>query len=222
MRASRWLSSFAVVLLWSSAATAQDPAKVSPGTYKVVLDNPTVRVFRVGGEPGNKVAMHSHPDHLAIALSPGKVQITPKDGKPETLDMAGESASYVPAGAHESANVGSAPLDAIVIELKVAPGTAEIPASREGMNLKVLAEGPKAVAYRITADPSFQEPAGTKHDYAQIVIALEPSKMSLSIDGQPAKTSWARGDVQFIGRGVPHESKNTGGKPVSFIIVAIK
>ena len=46
--------------------------------------------------------------------------------------------------------------------------------------------------------------------------------MSLSIDGKPAKTTWARGDVQFIGRGVAHESKNTGGKPVDFIILAIK
>jgi oxalate decarboxylase/phosphoglucose isomerase-like protein (cupin superfamily) len=222
MRVSGWLSSFGVVLLWSSATAAQDPAKVSPGTYKLVLENPTVRVFRVGGPAGNKVPMHSHPDHLAIALAPGKVQITPKDGKPETLDMASETASYVPAGAHESANAGSAPLDALVIELKAAPGKAEIPASREGMDVKILAEGPKAVAYRVTANPSFQEPAGTKHEYAQVIIALEPSQVSLSIDGKPAKTSWARGDVQFIGRGVPHESKNTGGKPVNYILVAIR
>jgi oxalate decarboxylase/phosphoglucose isomerase-like protein (cupin superfamily) len=54
------------------------------------------------------------------------------------------------------------------------------------------------------------------------VIALGPAQISLSINGKPAKTSWARGDVQFIGRGVPHESKNIGGKPVDFIIVAIK
>jgi hypothetical protein len=40
--------------------------------------------------------------------------------------------------------------------------------------------------------------------------------------GKPARTSWARGDVQFIGRGVPHESKNTGGKPVDYVIVAIR
>ena len=46
--------------------------------------------------------------------------------------------------------------------------------------------------------------------------------MSLSIDGKPAKTTWARGDVQFIGRGVAHESKNTGGKPVEMVIIAIK
>jgi hypothetical protein len=42
-------------------------------------------------------------------------------------------------------------------------------------------------------------------------IALDPAPLTLAIDGKPAKTTWARGDVQFIGRGVPHEAKNTGG-----------
>lgn len=222
MTASKWLPVVGVVLVWSGWAGAQDPAKVSPATYKVILDNPTVRVFRVGGAAGNKVPTHSHPDHLAIALAPGKVQIVTPDGKSQTLDMASESASYVPAGSHESANAGTTPLDAIVVELKEPAGKAQIPQVREGMNAKLLAEGPKAVVYRTTADPSFQEPAGTKHDYAQVVIALEAAPMSLAIDGKPAKTQWARGDVAFIGRGVPHESKNTGGKPVSFIIVSIR
>jgi quercetin dioxygenase-like cupin family protein len=65
-------------------------------------------------------------------------------------------------------------------------------------------------------------PAGTKHDFDQVVIALGPSGISLSIDGKPAKTTWARGDAVFIGRGVPHEGKNTGGKPADTIIVAIR
>ena len=90
------------------------------------------------------------------------------------------------------------------------------------MTVKQLAEGPRAVALRSTADASFNEPAGSKHDYDQVVIALGPTQMSLSIDGQPAKSSWARGDVQFIGRGVAHESKNTGGKPVEYVIILIK
>jgi oxalate decarboxylase/phosphoglucose isomerase-like protein (cupin superfamily) len=90
------------------------------------------------------------------------------------------------------------------------------------MAMKVLAEGPRAMAYRTTAEPTFAEPAGTTHDYDQVVIALGSARMSLAIDGKPAKTNWARGDVQFIGRGTPHESKNTGGKPVDFVIVAIR
>jgi len=55
-----------------------------------------------------------------------------------------------------------------------------------------------------------------------VIIALQPGQVSLSIDGKPAKTTWARGDVQFIGRGTGHETNNTGGKPVDLVIVAIK
>ena len=38
----------------------------------------------------------------------------------------------------------------------------------------------------------------------------------------PRRRRWARGDVQFIGRDAGHETKNAGGKPVDFVIVAIK
>ena len=86
----------------------------------------------------------------------------------------------------------------------------------------MLADGPRAIAYRSTAAPTFAEPAGSMHDFDQVVVALGPGQLSLSIGGKPAKTSWARGDVQFIGRGVAHEAKNIGGKPVDMMIVAIK
>ena len=130
---------------------------------------------------------------------------------------------YTPAGTHLPANMGTGKVDAILVEFKgAAPGTAALPASRPGMTLKILAEGPRANAILSTADATFAEPAGTKHDFDQVVIALGPSQMSLAIDGKPAKTTWARGDVQFVGRGVAHQAKNTGGKPVDMVIVAIK
>jgi hypothetical protein len=88
--------------------------------------------------------------------------------------------------------------------------------------MKTLAEGPRAVAQRITASADFQELAGTRHDYDQVVIALGSLQMSLSLDGKPARTTWARGDAVIIPRGTAHESKNLGGKPADFIIVAIK
>jgi hypothetical protein len=85
-----------------------------------------------------------------------------------------------------------------------------------------LADGPRAAAFRITADASFAEPAGTTHDYDQVVITLGPGEVPLTIDGTLAKSTWARGDAQFIGRGVPHESQNKSGGPVEFVIVAIR
>jgi quercetin dioxygenase-like cupin family protein len=217
------LSIVSFLALSSGAALAQDAVKVDPAHYKVMVENASVRVLKIGYPVGSKSTMHQHPDTIVIPLSASKVRFTTPDGKSEDTDLASESAQYAPAGTHNPANIGAGPVDAILVEFKTpAPGTATLPASREGMKMKVLAEGPRALAYRVTADPAFQEPAGTKHDYDQLVIALAPSQMSLTVDGKPAKTKWARGDAQFIGRGVAHESKNTGGKPIDFVIVAIK
>ncbi len=223
MQVCKVLPVVSLVLLWSGSALAQDAVKADPAHYKVVLENASVRVLKISYPVGSKSKMHQHPDSIVVPLAAAKVRFTTPDGKSEDTDMASESAMYGPAGTHNPANIGTGPVDALLVEFKSpAPGTAAIPTSRDNMTMKVLAEGPRAVAYRTTADPTFQEPAGSKHEYDQVVIALGPTQMSLSIDGKPAKTTWARGDVQFIGRGVAHESKNAGGKPVEFVIVGIK
>ena len=207
-----------------TAASAQDAVKVDPAHYKVVLENASVRVLKITYAPGAKSSMHQHPDSIVIPLVETKVKFTLPDGKSEDSTLAKESAQYTPAGTHNPANVGTTPIEALLVEFKTAaPGKAALPTSRPGMDVKVLAEGPRATAYRSTASATFAEPAGTTHEFDQVVIALAPgTQMSLSIDGKPAKTTWARGDVEFIGRGMKHESKNTGGKPADMIIVAIK
>jgi quercetin dioxygenase-like cupin family protein len=83
-----------------------------------------------------------------------------------------------------------------------------------------LVENARADAYRVTADAAFKEPAGTTHDYDQVVIALAPGTFSLEVGGK-ATTTWQRGDAVFIGRGQPHASHSTG-KSQDFVIVAIK
>lgn len=223
MNASSALTIVSLVMVWVAPALAQDPIKVDPGHYKVLFENASVRIMRVDYAPGAKSTMHQHPDTIIIPLSTSKVRFATPDGKSTDADMASESAMYTPAGTHSPSNIGTGRIDGILIEFKTAgPGKAALPTSRPGMAMKMLAEGPRAMAYRSTAEPTFQEPAGSKHDYDQIVIALGSAQMSLSVDGKPAKTTWARGDVQFIGRGVPHEAKNSSGKPVDFVIVAIK
>ena len=223
MKASTAVCVSSLVLLWSGLARAQDPLKVAPEHYKVLLENASVRVLKVETPAGAKSPMHQHPDTMVIPLTDAKVRFTSPDGKSQDADMANETATYMPVHTHSGVNLGKGRIDAILIEFKsAAPGTAAIPTSREGITMKTLAESPRAVAYRSTADAKFLEPAGSKHDFDQVVIALGPAQLSLSIDGKPAKTKWARGDVQFIGRGVPHESKIAGGKPVDLMIVAIK
>jgi beta-alanine degradation protein BauB len=223
MKASYALSMVSLALLYAGTAWAQDPVKVDSTHYKVMLDNSSVRVLRINYAPGSKSTMHQHPDSIVIPLAASKVRFSTPDGKAQDTDLPSDSAMYTPAGTHSPENIGTERVDAILVEFKApTPGTASLPASREGMDAKVLAEGPRATAHRVTAAPTFEEPAGSKHDYDQVVIALAPAQMALSLDGKPAKTTWARGDMQFIGRGVAHGSKNMSGKPIEYVIVSVK
>ena len=223
MNACKALSVVAVVVLGSAVALAQDPVKVAGTHYKSLFENADVRILQVDYAAGSKSGMHQHPDSMVVSLTPSKVRFTTPDGKSQDSDMPSDSGSYTPAGTHSSANIGTTPVKAVLVEFKTAAaGTSALPAIRPGMAMKVLAEGPRATAFRVTADPTFHEAAGSKHDYDQVVIALAPAKMSLTLDGKPAKTSWARGDAQFIGRGVAHESQNMSGKPIEYVIIAIK
>jgi len=204
-------------------AAAQDAVKVDPGHYKVLIDNPSVRVLRITYAPGGKSPMHSHPDSMLVALGDAKTLFTLPDGKTQPMEIGKETAAYTPAATHSPANVGTTPVDAILVEFKAkAPGTATIPTSRPEMQITTLAESPRAVAIKSTAGPDFHEAAGSTHEFDQVVIALGTADMSLAVEGQPTVTHWKRGDVQFIGRGVKHEAQNKSGKPIEFAIVAIK
>jgi quercetin dioxygenase-like cupin family protein len=204
------------------AAPAQDPVKVDSGHYKVLVDNAGVRVLRVNYAVGAKSAMHSHPDAILVPLASAKARFTMPDGKTQDMEVTKETAAWTPASTHAPANVGGSEIDAILVEFKGTPGNATLPAARPGLQTTTLVENPRAVAIKTTATPDFHEPAGSTHEYDQVVIALGAADMSLAVDGQAPKTKWQRGDVQFIGRGVKHESKNTSGKPIEFIIVAIR
>jgi quercetin dioxygenase-like cupin family protein len=207
----------------SLVAAAQDPVKVDPSHYRVLLDNASVRVLRVNVPVGAKTPMHAHPDALIVPLETGKARFTLADGKAEDALLTKENAVYTPAGKHSGTNVGTATLEAILVEFKAkAPGTATLPSARPGLQQTVLAENPRAVAYRTTTQPDFAEPEGSTHDYDQVVIGLAPTEITLAVEGKPTVTKWQRGDVQFIPRGAKHSAKNTGGKAADVIIVSIR
>jgi beta-alanine degradation protein BauB len=210
------------VCLAGTTGLAQDPVKVSPKNYHVVVDNARVRVLHVAAAPGEKTAMHQHPDNVTVLLTDGKIVFTGGDGKIETVETKAGQALWSGPQTHAGANVGSTALEAIVVELKgSAPPKATPPASRPNMQMTRLVENARADAYRVTADASFKEEPKTTHDYDQVVIALAPGTMSLEVGGKTT-TTWKRGDVAFIGRGQPHQAQNTTGQPTDFVIVAIK
>jgi beta-alanine degradation protein BauB len=201
-------------------SAAQDPVKVASQYYRVVAENERVRVLRVNMPPGGDAAMHSHPAHLAVSLDDITVHMTLPDGKTQEAPLKAGEARMQPAGTHATANKGTAPMEVIVIEMKGEPGTPTLPSSRPGMKMTRIFQDARAEAYRVAIDSTFHEPAGTKHDYDQVVITLAPGDVALTMDGKTTST-WKRGDVTLIGRGVPHQTQ--GGKMAGdMIIVTIK
>lgn len=224
----RLLPILSIVVLSACAAPEPppepgDPAVVDANHYSVIFENDSVRLLKFSYAPGATSNLHRHPDLVAVILSGGTGRFTGADGVAEEVPSETDSGMYMPASVHTVQNIGSTPMEGVLVELKgSAAPTATIPTEREGMMITTLADGPRAVALKVTADATFAEPAGTTHDYDQVVIALGPAEVALTVDGAPARSTWARGDAQFIGRGVAHESKSAGTGPVEFVIVAIR
>lgn len=205
------------------AAAPADAVTADPGHYSVILENAEVRVLRISYAAGDTSVMHTHPDGVVVALETGTTRFDLPDGTSREAELAANNALYAPAETHNSTNVGTTPVEVILVEFKAAAaGTGMLPEMREGLAMTVLAEGPRATAYLSTADPTFEEPEGTTHDYAQVVIALGAGEIPLTVDGQLVRSTWARGDVAYIGRGVAHSSKNMSTAPMDFVLVAIR
>ena len=213
----------AALIALATPAAAQDPVKTNPEVYRVILENASVRVLRVNLKAGGKTTLHEHPDNAIVALSAAKVKFTGPDGKSEEPVLQADQAMWSPAGRHSGENLDKTPVDAILVELKGAKSpTGTISTNRPDMKITPLFDNPRAMAYKASTGPNFHEAAGSTHDFDQVVIALGDSDaMAVNVEGK-TKTQWKRGDVLFIGRGMKHESKNSSGKPLDVIIVAIK
>jgi len=105
-------------LMSASVTSAQDPVKVDPKHYNVVFENAAVRVLHIHYPPGEKSVMHSHPDAVAVFLEDQKAKMTNPDGKSEEMSAKKGEAVFTPAGAHLPENIGTGPIDVILVELK--------------------------------------------------------------------------------------------------------
>jgi quercetin dioxygenase-like cupin family protein len=207
----------------ASSAAAQDPLKSNPDVYKLVFENSSVRVLRVNVKPGAKTTLHEHPDNVVVALSDAKVKFTGADGKAVEAALKADQAMWSPAEKHMGESLEKKPVEVILVELKASKApTATIPTNRPDMKITPFFDNARVMAYRATTGPNFYEPAGSTHDFDQIVIALQDTDaVSVNVDGK-TKRQWKRGDALFIGRGMKHTSKNNGSKPMDVIVVAVK
>ena len=114
------------MLVITEGSHAQDAVQSQPQNYRVAFENDKLRVLDYNGRPGMGVCgdgMHSHPAHLTVLLSTGKVRIKTPDGKVEVHGDTPVGAVFWSDGeTHEVENIGGSNVRLLIIELKSARG----------------------------------------------------------------------------------------------------
>lgn len=101
---------------------AQDPLKVSPQFYEVLLENDRVRVLEYRLKRGEREPMHSHPEGIVYMLSGATLKVTHPDGKTEERPVATGATIWREPTKHALENVGDTEARAIAVDLK-SPGS---------------------------------------------------------------------------------------------------
>jgi quercetin dioxygenase-like cupin family protein len=103
-------------------AGALDVVAADPKHSKVEFENDQVRVIRYHYDPGDKSAMHGHPDNVQVLLTDSKANVTTPDGKTAPGSGKAGEARWRQAGQHVVENTGDKPFEGILVEMKGTPG----------------------------------------------------------------------------------------------------
>ncbi|HKV28427.1 MAG TPA: hypothetical protein VJN90_09180 [Candidatus Acidoferrales bacterium] len=104
--------------LAATQARAQDPVKVAPTHFKVLLENDHVRVLDFRCKAGDKIPMHSHPNYITYSISggAGNTKFTSPDGKVTERANKGGQAVWHEAETHSSES--SVAIHVLIVEFK--------------------------------------------------------------------------------------------------------
>src|SRR5450432_3821694 len=104
----------------------KDALLVAPDVYRLAFENERIRVLSFITQPGQKWALHSHPDSLVVALSEYSVRnLTPGQASAERHSKLGD-VRWIPASAHTGENIGTTEMRGLIVELKDSVPSASI------------------------------------------------------------------------------------------------
>ena len=114
------------MLVITEDSSAQDAVQSQPQNYRVAFENDKLRVLDYNGRPGMGVCgdgMHSHPAHLTVNLSNGKVRMKTPDGKVQVhSDIPVGAVFWSDAETHETENISGSNIRSLLIEFKSTRG----------------------------------------------------------------------------------------------------
>lgn len=111
----------AILVFAAGRAQAQDPVKVAPNNFKVLLDNEHVRVLEFHSNAGEKIPMHSHPAYTTYSFVAGKTKYTSPSGETSERDSKAGEAVWRDAETHASEFMGPGEAHSLLIEMKGKP-----------------------------------------------------------------------------------------------------
>jgi quercetin dioxygenase-like cupin family protein len=94
-----------------------DPVQTNPDLYHVIFENERVRVLQYEDVPGDRTTPHSHPDSVMITLSSFRRRLH-AGGTHRDVEIAAETAHWLPAQEHAGENIGETPTCVVFVELK--------------------------------------------------------------------------------------------------------
>jgi quercetin dioxygenase-like cupin family protein len=208
---------------------AQDPVKVAPSNYKVILENDDVRVIEVNYKPGDKTPTHSHPDNVAYFLTPAKARFTMADGKTQDRDEKAGTAIWSTAESHAVENTGSGHLTVLLVELKkpaakdfkgAATPEKEDPAKLTPETVTVLLDNGRVRVLEALLKPGAKEPLHSHPGY--VVYALSDGKYTFTTaDGKTTEKTLTKGQARWNDP-VTHSVVNSGTTDVRVVAIELK
>jgi len=208
----------------AAPAKGGDPLEVGPNIYRKAFDNEQVRVMEVTFKPGDKIALHQHPDHFVYVVTPGKLRISGADGKAQDLDLKAGQAMFLPAQSHSAENPGTTETKLVVVELRTAGG-APAPKGEEPSKVgpkiyKQVFDNERVRAFEVTFAKGAKIGMHAHPDHAVYVIS--PGKLKISAQGGKAnEMALTAGQAVFI-PAEAHTAENTGATEAKLLVVELK
>lgn len=213
------------IALAAPMALAQDPVKVDANHYTVMFENDQVRVLRIHYNPKEKSVMHEHPASVVVFLSDSKAKFTLPDGS-TTTDGGGKAGQvrFSDAGKHLPEDIGTTPVEAVLVELKGKSGMGSAvaldPVNVDPTRHKVEVENDKVRVLRIkikAGDTTKQH----EHPNGVAIFLTDVKTKFTRGDGTTREGENKRGEAIWA-VAEKHTVKNVASRPAEIILVELK
>ncbi len=222
MRRVLFLTFFALA---TPIALAQDPVKVDAKHYTVMLENDQVRVLRIHYNPKEKSVMHEHPASVVVFLNTSKAKFTLPDGS-TTMDGGGKAGSvrFADAGKHLPEDIGSTPIEAVLVELKGKSGMSSPvgldPVKVDPTRHKVEVENGQVRVLRVKLK-AHDKTKEHEHPTGVAIYLTDTRAKFMLADGKTREGGGKRGQATWAAA-EKHSVTNLNSSPAEIILVELK